>query len=30
MLILQPLGLAKPFVRVLKRYALKYKWLLRR
>ena len=30
MLILQPLGLAKPFVRILKRYALKYKWLLRR
>lgn len=29
MLILQPLGLARPFVDILKRYALKYKWLLR-
>ena len=29
MLILQPFGLSKPFVNILKRYALKYKWLLR-
>jgi hypothetical protein len=29
MLVLQPLGLARPFVNVLKRYFLKYKWLLR-
>jgi hypothetical protein len=29
MLILQPLGLARPFVNLLKRFALKYKWLLR-
>jgi NADPH:quinone reductase-like Zn-dependent oxidoreductase len=29
MLILQPFGLARPFVNVLKRYARKYKWLLR-
>jgi Methyltransferase domain len=29
MLVLQPLGLARPLVNVLKRYALKYKWLIR-
>lgn len=29
MLVLQPIGLARPFVNVLKRSARKYKWLLR-
>lgn len=30
MLLLQPLGLARAFVNILKRYAVKYKWLLRK
>lgn len=30
MLLLQPVGLARPFVNLLKRYALKYKWLIGR
>jgi predicted SAM-dependent methyltransferase len=29
MLILQPIGLARPFVNFLKRFFIKYKWLLR-
>ena len=29
MIVLQPLGLARPFVNFLKRYLIKYKWLLR-